>query len=81
MRQIAEASKTLIVGMGTTGLSVARFLHSHNFNFTVVDDQEQPPAYKQLIQDIAPVDLHVGISDSDCFDDADNIVVSPGVPF
>lgn len=78
-KQTFQDHKAIIVGLGATGLSVARFLHRHNFDFMVVDDREDPPGYQQLVAEIPSADLYVGLSNEDYFDEANDIVVSPGV--
>ncbi len=75
----AQTQKAIIVGLGATGLSVARFLRRRNRDFMVVDDREDPPGYAQLVAEIPSADLYVGLSNEDYFDEANDIVVSPGV--
>ena len=74
-----EGRKTLIVGLGATGLSVAQFLHRHNYDFEVIDDHKYPSGYKQLIDGMPNVKIHTDLSLHKHFDDVDNIIISPGV--
>ncbi|MGR9099964.1 MAG: UDP-N-acetylmuramoyl-L-alanine--D-glutamate ligase, partial [Gammaproteobacteria bacterium] len=39
----AEEARVLIVGLGDTGFSVARFFHRNKIQFAVTDSRERPP--------------------------------------
>ncbi|WP_414647823.1 NAD(P)-binding protein, partial [Dyella sp.] len=41
-------TRTLIVGLGKTGLSCARFLAAHGEDVAVTDSREHPPGLKDL---------------------------------
>ena len=45
---IVEKIDTVIVGLGTTGLSVARYLSNQNREFAVVDSRQTPPCADEL---------------------------------
>ena len=40
--------KKVIIGLGETGLSVAKYLSSHKEKFKVIDSRNNPPALKAL---------------------------------
>lgn len=73
--------RTLIVGLGRTGLSVARYLSRQGTPVAIVDSQEAPPALDELRAGL-PVDvaLFLGGFHPEVFERAELIVVSPGVP-
>lgn len=70
---------TLIVGMGKTGLSCARFLAARGESFAVVDSREAPPAFEKLRQEFPDIDCYLGEFDSTLFAAAGRILLSPGV--
>lgn len=76
---IASNRKTAIVGMGATGLSVARFLSSRNENFVFVDSRQEPPQLQTVRQQYPDAPVALGDFDEDLLCSVDRIVVSPGV--
>ena len=73
------APRTLIVGLGVTGLSCARFLARQGVETAVTDSRQQPPALATLHRELPDVALFVGGFDAGVFDRAERIVISPGV--
>src|SRR5690606_16973664 len=72
-------SKRVIVGLGTTGLSCARWFHSRGESFSVVDSRPNPPGLAQFQAEFPDVELHLGGFDKALLCAADELVVSPGV--
>jgi UDP-N-acetylmuramoylalanine--D-glutamate ligase len=72
--------RTLVVGLGATGLSCARFLAKQGVEVAVTDSREQPPAVAAIRGELPDVALFLGGFDADIFARAERIVVSPGVP-
>ena len=72
-------SNVLIVGLGTTGLSVARYLASYHFKFSVADSREQPPASDKLLELFPKIQLMTGKFDAMDFSFASHLIVSPGI--
>lgn len=70
---------SVIVGLGLTGLSVARYLHSIGTPFAMVDTREAPPQLEEFkkLYPAAPVEL--GKLDADIFQQASEIILSPGI--
>ncbi len=82
IQSLAEASlsrRSLIVGLGKTGLSVARFLVARNVDFAVLDSRENPPGLDELRKLAPHVAVFLGGFDADAFAHAQQIIVSPGV--
>jgi len=79
MRQSAK-SKTLVVGLGKTGLSCARFLRAQGIPFAVADTRRDPPGLEQARREMPDLALFVGGFDADVFAAANRLIVSPGVP-
>jgi UDP-N-acetylmuramoylalanine--D-glutamate ligase len=69
----------LIVGLGQTGLSCARFLATRALSVAVMDTREQPPALPSLQQDYPQVVIKTGGLDQEWLLQADMIILSPGI--
>ena len=69
----------VIVGLGQTGLSCARFLVGKGFAVAIMDSREQPPGLEALQQEYPEVLIKTGGFDADWLTDADMVVLSPGV--
>ncbi len=74
-----ESSNVLIVGLGTTGFSVARFLARHHFRFAVADSRSNPPSAKELSALFPETPFIGGAFDSPGFSAFTHLVVSPGI--
>ena len=68
----------MIVGLGKTGLSCARYFQRHGIAFAVMDSEPFPAALPEL-QALAP-DAQFMVTDEEALLEADEIVLSPGVP-
>jgi UDP-N-acetylmuramoylalanine--D-glutamate ligase len=77
--QPPEKRKALVVGLGQTGLSCARYLHDKGVEVTVTDSRDLPPMHRTLREELPEVDVHTGGFEQETFLKADFIVVSPGV--
>jgi len=72
-------SKIAILGMGATGLSVARFLSSLGTPFVFADSREQPPNLNE-VRDCFPQALRrLGEFNEALFADIDLAIISPGI--
>jgi UDP-N-acetylmuramoylalanine--D-glutamate ligase len=69
----------VIVGLGATALSCARYLTQQNIPFAVVDTRPAPPNLGQFKQAYPDVQTVMGRLDDALFDSAAKLVVSPGV--
>jgi UDP-N-acetylmuramoylalanine--D-glutamate ligase len=70
---------TLIVGLGKTGLSVARYLRDKDVTFAVADSRVQPPGIDALKEEFPEVDTYFGAFDEAVFVKAKQLIVSPGI--
>ncbi len=70
---------TLIVGLGKTGLSCARFLAARGVPVAVTDSRDFPPGLAALEQEFPGMAVFVGGFDPAAFAAAQQLVVSPGV--
>lgn len=71
--------RVLIVGLGKTGLSVARFLSAHGVELAVTDSRPEPPALAELKEELPDVAVFIGGFEPGAFERADRVVLSPGV--
>ena len=69
----------IIVGLGRTGLSVARYLHSVGAEFAVVDSRTNPPGLAEFGREFPDVSLTLGEFPVALLSAADELIVSPGV--
>jgi len=69
-----------VVGLGETGLSVARYLLRQGVQVAVVDSRKNPPGLERLRNELpADVALFLGGFRAEAFTRAEQIIVSPGV--
>jgi len=72
-------ARTVIVGLGKTGLACARYMHERGRRVVVIDSRNTPPEIAAL-QRLAPeIEVRVGGFDVSVLKDALEVVVSPGV--
>jgi UDP-N-acetylmuramoylalanine--D-glutamate ligase len=79
MQKLQTNKNTLVVGLGLTGLSCARFLAAQNVPMTVTDTRANPPAVSQLAQFAPTATVHLGGYQQQDFDTTEQLVLSPGV--
>ena len=79
MNLIATDNKRVVVGLGVTGLSCARYFARKKQPFSVVDSRENPPGLAQFKTEFPAVPLSLGQLEPDQFLGAGQLVVSPGI--
>lgn len=79
MSLIAADTTYLVVGLGLTGMSCVRYLVSQQKDVRVIDSRMNPPNLEQLNQEFPSIAVHTGSFNQDWFNDADVLVMSPGV--
>ncbi len=77
VRKSRKAKKDLVVGLGATGLSIARYLHRSGLDATFIDSREEPPGIDEL-NEVWP-DADVSLGDMQLPRNTDRIIVSPGI--
>jgi UDP-N-acetylmuramoylalanine--D-glutamate ligase len=75
-----SGKKVLVLGLGDTGLSCARWLAARGAQVSVADTRAVPPHAQQLAEWLPQVPLASGPFDDALLQAADLLVVSPGVP-
>ena len=71
--------RVLVVGLGKTGLSCARYLSEHGVEVAVTDSRTHPPALDELQEMYPDIAVFVGGFDSEAFKRATCLIVSPGI--
>jgi UDP-N-acetylmuramoylalanine--D-glutamate ligase len=73
------AKRTLIVGLGATGLAVARYLAARNARLRVLDSRAAPPGLKSLQEALPQTEIVLESLDARWLDDVERVVLSPGL--
>jgi UDP-N-acetylmuramoylalanine--D-glutamate ligase len=76
---VTAAKYAVIVGLGRTGLSCARYLRERGWRLAVTDTRQKPPELAGLAALDPTIPLSVGGLDTRLLDGADCVVASPGV--
>jgi len=76
---ISSTQRKVVVGLGATGLSVARYLAARGDDFCLYDTRENPPGLDQLRRDLPGVTVLTGAPPQDVLDTAGELIVSPGI--
>lgn len=74
-----SGGRVLVVGLGKTGLSAARFLAARGIEVAVTDSRAEPPGLVALKRELPDVAVFLGGFAAEAFERADCIVLSPGV--
>ena len=69
----------LILGMGLTGLSVARFFSSNNIAYRIADSRLSPPMQDICIKENLLSDCHLGEWKESILKNITEVVISPGI--
>lgn len=69
----------IVVGLGATGLSVARHLAARDIPFAVCDTRANPPGLAQLKRFSPMTDIYLGELDSELLSSAAELIVNPGI--
>jgi UDP-N-acetylmuramoylalanine--D-glutamate ligase len=72
--------QALVLGLGVSGLSMARWLAHEGANVRVADTREAPPGAVQLARELPDIPLVAGPFRENSFLGIDLIALSPGVP-
>jgi len=75
-----RSSLYLVVGLGLTGHSIARYLQRRNKPVVVFDTRAKPPGLAEFHAEFPGVDLFLGEFPSELYPQLTEIISSPGVP-
>jgi len=76
-KKSAPAGKDLVLGLGATGLSIARYLQRNDCNAVFIDSRDEPPGIDELTD--AWPDAEVVLGSMKLPAKVDRVIVSPGV--
>lgn len=79
MTEHVQKFDTVIVGMGLTGYSCARYLSARGIDFAVVDSRTNPPMLDRLYREFPDVPLYTSGLEESVLCGARRLLVSPGV--
>ena len=71
--------RVVVLGLGMTGLSVARWAHTHGARVAVADTRDEPPRARELRAELPDVTVATGPFSDKTLAHADLIVISPGL--
>lgn len=74
-----HSSLYLVAGLGTTGQSIARYLHRRNQSFVVFDTRSNPANLSDFKQEFPGVDIFLGELPEGLYPQLTEIISSPGV--
>ena len=76
---ISSSTRRAILGLGTTGRSVARFWKSRGIPFIALDTRPEVANDLDLRRELVGVEAHFGEFDDALFDAIDLLIASPGI--
>lgn len=79
MGVIVSDRRTLVVGLGKTGLSCVRYLCEQGRDVAVADSRMEPPGLDELRAGWPELPLYLGGFDGELFAGFNELVVSPGI--
>lgn len=72
-------SKPVVVGLGVTGMSVARYLSATGFDYAIADSREHPADWAQIKEEFGDIPVVTGKFDAAFLAKASHLIVSPGI--
>ncbi len=76
---LEPGSLALVLGLGRTGLSCARYLRRKGLRLRVADTRAEPPGAAELRRELPQAELHCGGFDASLLDGVSQVVISPGL--
>lgn len=75
-----KGRKILVLGLGETGMSMARWLAKQGASVRAADSRDQPPHAAALARDFPQIAIDTGAFRASSFEGIETIAISPGVP-
>jgi UDP-N-acetylmuramoylalanine--D-glutamate ligase len=75
----APAGVDVVLGLGITGLSCARYLVAHGRDVLVLDSRERPPGIRAIVERAPGARVRAGSLDVELPAEAARLIVSPGL--
>jgi UDP-N-acetylmuramoylalanine--D-glutamate ligase len=76
----AAGTRALVLGLGRTGLSCARYLRRKGIAVRVADTRAEPPGAAALREMVPGAELHTGAFAPALLEGVSQVVISPGLP-
>ena len=76
---LAAGTRALVLGLGRTGLSAARYLDREGLTVRVADTRTNPPGVDALRDQVPAAELRSGAFSPSLLDDVAQVVISPGL--
>jgi UDP-N-acetylmuramoylalanine--D-glutamate ligase len=77
---LEAGTRALVLGLGRTGLSVARYLARKGLGVRVADTRAEPPGAQALREQVPGAELRTGAFVHELLDGMAQVVISPGLP-
>jgi len=77
---VLRDKSVLVLGLGETGLSLARYLHAQGARVRVADSRLEPPGITTLRNELPQAEVHCAPFRDELLHGIDRIAISPGVP-
>jgi UDP-N-acetylmuramoylalanine--D-glutamate ligase len=77
---LAAGTRALVLGLGRTGVSVARYLQRKGLDVRVADTRATPPGVDRLRASVPQAELRTGAFESSLLEGVAHVVISPGLP-
>ena len=74
-----QHGRTVVVGLGDTGLACARHLDAHGVAVALSDSRSSPPRAEEARRSLPAAEMRLGGFDRGWFEEAVELVLSPGV--
>ena len=68
-----------VIGLGKTGISVAKYLFNNNINFIIYDTRKNPEFFIEAKKFINSEKIILGDISKEIIDYHDNFIISPGL--
>jgi UDP-N-acetylmuramoylalanine--D-glutamate ligase len=79
LEPLEPGTRALVLGLGRTGLSAARYLHRKGVRLRIADTRAVPPGIEALRREFGEVEVHTGPFEPALLDDVAHVVISPGL--
>jgi UDP-N-acetylmuramoylalanine--D-glutamate ligase len=76
---LEPGTRALVLGLGRTGLSSARYLDRKGLQVRVADTRSQPPGIAALREQVPAAEVRTGAFESALLDGVSQVVISPGL--
>ena len=79
MIHTSSTDKSIIVGLGKTGLSVAKYFAAQNKDFKVLDTRISPPGLDEFRSLFPDIEIETGELNKQSVLQAKELIISPGL--